>query len=41
MHGWYGHDAGPTGGHLLVLSGTQSPWQVELQACLPLSASSR
>ena len=28
MHGWYGHDAGPTGGRLLVLSGTQAPWQV-------------
>ena len=41
MHGWYTHDAGPSGGRLLVLSGTQAPWQVELQACLPLSGSSR
>ena len=41
MHGWYGHDAGPTGGRLLLLSGTQAPWQVELQACRQLSGSSR
>jgi len=25
MHGWYGHDAGPSGGGLLVFSGTQAP----------------
>ena len=35
MHGWYGHDAGPSGGRLRVLSGIQAPWQVQLQACLP------
>ena len=35
MHGLYGHDTGPIGGRLRVLSGIQAPWQVQLQACLP------
>ena len=32
MHGWYGHDAGPTGGRLLLLSGTQAPWHAGVPA---------
>jgi hypothetical protein len=34
MHGWYGHDAGPTGGRLLLLSGTHPRLQVCVCVCV-------